>query len=235
MSSSRSIQAARNRRAGDSRLQTSSNIAKKPTTSINSQRVFSGNMNQNQNPNSASNEMSQGANNSLPFKKLTVSDAIGLITLRLGKVEQYLMEFQESDKTPNSSTSSSTGIDTTIFNNLVKRIEDLESNTKLVNLEKSNNSLINDFKLLKTSLDNLQLDLTNKVNDIENAFIDLEKNIDSLNVLENEQEEILVSSVENEFQVEDDNQTENLSNSENNLDNDSAENDIEENELETEN
>ena len=34
----------------------------------------------------------QETSNGLPFTKLTVSDAIGLITLRLGRVEQYLID-----------------------------------------------------------------------------------------------------------------------------------------------
>lgn len=210
MSSSRSIQAARNRRAGDSRLQTSSNIAKKPTTSINSQRVFSGQMAQNNNM--GSNEPTQVSSNGLPFNKLTISDAIGLITLRLGKVEQYLMDFQHNDKTSGTSEPSSTGIDTTIFNNLVKRIDDLENNSKVTNLEKSNNTLINEIKSLKVQINKIQNELNLKISDIENAFIELEKNIDVLsaevNTDANENDEILVSSVENELNVEDGNETE---------------------------
>lgn len=210
MSSSRSIQAARNRRAGDSRLQTSSNIAKKPTTSINSQRVFSGQMAQNNNM--GSNEPTQVSSNGLPFNKLTISDAIGLITLRLGKVEQYLMDFQHNDKTSGTSEPSSTGIDTTIFNNLVKRIDDLENNSKVTNLEKSNNTLINEIKSLKVQINKIQNELNLKISDIENAFIELEKNIDVLsaevNTEANENDEILVSSVENELNVEDGNETE---------------------------
>lgn len=213
MSSSRSIQAARNRRAGDSRLQTSSNIAKKPTTSINSQRVFSGQMAQNNNMASmGSNEHTQVSSNGLPFNKLTISDAIGLITLRLGKVEQYLMDFQHNDKTSGTSEPSSTGIDTTIFNNLVKRIDDLENNSKVTNLEKSNNTLINEIKSLKVQINKIQNELNLKISDIENAFIELEKNIDVLsaevNTEANENDEILVSSVENELNVEDGNETE---------------------------
>lgn len=210
MSSSRSIQAARNRRAGDSRLQTSSNIAKKPTTSINSQRVFSGQMAQNNNM--GSNEPTQVSSNGLPFNKLTISDAIGLITLRLGKVEQYLIDFQHNDKTSGTSEPSSTGIDTTIFNNLVKRIDDLENNSKVTNLEKSNNTLINEIKSLKVQINKIQNELNLKISDIENAFIELEKNIDVLsaevNTDANENDEILVSSVENELNVEDGNETE---------------------------
>ena len=213
MSSSRSIQAARNRRAGDSRLQTSSNIAKKPTTSINSQRVFSGQMAQNNNmATMGSNEPTQVSSNGLPFNKLTISDAIGLITLRLGKVEQYLMDFQHNDKTSGTSEPSSTGIDTTIFNNLVKRIDDLENNSKVTNLEKSNNTLINEIKSLKVQINKIQNELNLKISDIENAFIELEKNIDVLsadvNTEANENDEILVSSVENELNVEDGNEME---------------------------
>ena len=30
----------------------------------------------------------------LPFTKLTISDAIGLVTLRLGRVEQFIIDFE---------------------------------------------------------------------------------------------------------------------------------------------
>jgi hypothetical protein len=69
--------------------------------------------------------------NGLPFSKLTVSDAIGLITLRLGKVEQYLIDVQadggfanqggETNLPPNTKL-----IDNSVLTSIVNRFDALE-------------------------------------------------------------------------------------------------------------
>ena len=86
MSSSRSIAAARNRRAGE-QAPTS-----RPGTSISGQPAFS----QQQQQQSKRSVTAQNSTPNVPVSsnnaKLTISDAIGLITLRLGRVEQIIME-----------------------------------------------------------------------------------------------------------------------------------------------
>ena len=99
MSSSRSIAAARSRRAGESQPPVSGG---RPVTSIASHSAFV----QQQMPPPPSNNVriakapmqqqqqqmpQQGAS---PFTKLSISDAIGLVTLRLGRVEQFIIDFE---------------------------------------------------------------------------------------------------------------------------------------------
>ena len=89
---------------------------------------------------------SQGQSNGLPFSKLTVSDAIGLITLRLGKVEQFLIDFQHEGfgNTNESSIPENTRlIDNSVLTSMINRLDSLEkrdnsgsSNDAVAKLEK---------------------------------------------------------------------------------------------------
>ena len=119
--SSRSLAAARARRAGENAPPVSGN---RPGTSIGGQAAFA---NQNyQQPNNIrtsrpgsgqqqqyqQQEPQQQPQNKLPFTKLSISDAIGLITLRLGRVEQYIIE-TEHEKEVNDSMQ--TNSDSSLF------------------------------------------------------------------------------------------------------------------------
>ena len=130
--SSRSLAAARARRAGENAPPVSGN---RPGTSIGGQAAFA---NQNfQQPSNVRTSRSgsgqqqdpqQQPQNKLGFNKLSISDAIGLITLRLGRVEQYIIE-TEHEKEVNGNTgvnSGSNSLDTTIVNNIVNRLDSLE-------------------------------------------------------------------------------------------------------------
>jgi hypothetical protein len=168
MSSSRSIAAARNRRAGDPPSQPQG----KPMTSIASQSAFSqsypsqnyqpqnypsqnyqpqGYAPQNYPPSgpgknarlSKSNQPPPQVNsNNLPFTKLSISDAIGLITLRLGRVEQFIIEFEEEGKNTGSLNipDNMRLIDNSVLTNIVNRLDSLEkketSNTEIIKMEK---------------------------------------------------------------------------------------------------
>lgn len=158
--SSRSLAAARSRRAGESAPPVSGN---RPGTSIGSSAAFAGqqktppNYNHNMQPNNVRTgrpgappsqqqqqqprqqtagyqEVEQQNKTTKPFNKLTVSDAIGLITIRLGRVEQWVMDTeQENEENGNSNSSSSFNlpenskiIDSSILNNLVSRLDFLE-------------------------------------------------------------------------------------------------------------
>jgi hypothetical protein len=59
----------------------------------------------------------------LPFSKLSISDAIGLITLRLGRVEQYIIELDHSDEHGPDNVPL---FDNSIVNNIVSRLDSLE-------------------------------------------------------------------------------------------------------------
>ena len=186
MSSSRSIAAARNRRAGDSGLQ-AKGPSKQPVTSINSHRAFTQN-----NDSVANNNDSSTSKKGLPFSKLTVSDAIGLITLRLGKVEQYLIDTQNNEIN-NTSNNYNSGIDNCVLTTIINRLDALEKKDinhalheeTIKNINREISTLKQSIQLIKKNTENIQSTVTNKFNDIELAFVELEKNIDALQQLNN--------------------------------------------------
>jgi archaellum component FlaC len=129
--SSRSLAAARSRRAGENPPPVSGN---RPGTSIGGQSAFS----QQQNPYQPSSNVrvarqgqptqfhEQPQQNKMPFNKISVSDAIGLVTLRLGRVEQYIIESEHEKEANGSSEVSGGGIDSSILNNMISRLDSLE-------------------------------------------------------------------------------------------------------------
>lgn len=140
--SSRSLAAARARRAGDAAPPVSGN---RPGTSVGSAAAFSnmppqpGNVRvasrqpmpqqQQQRPQSAAfQQIQQQSQNGLPFTKLSISDAIGLITLRLGRVEQWVIETEhETEGKDNSSTTTSgNAVDNSVLVSLLNRLETVE-------------------------------------------------------------------------------------------------------------
>jgi len=162
-SSSRSIAAARARRAGEPAPPVSGT---RPGTSINSHAAFAPQMQQpyqqqpyqqqpyQQQPPSnvrvprgqppmppqmqqqmqqqMSQQMQQNPANGLPFSKLSISDAIGLITLRLGRVEQFIIDVENGETSLNVSPhelsipENSKVIDTSVLTNIVTRLDSLE-------------------------------------------------------------------------------------------------------------
>ena len=157
--SSRSLAAARARRAGENAPPVSGN---RPGTSIGSHAAFAPQQqtapayNHNAQPNnvragrpgqqqqmprqkqqSAAYQQVQNSQQqekaSLPFSKLSISDAIGLITLRLGRVEQWVIETDHENEVNGHSESGSLNIpenskiiDSSILNNIVSRLDSLE-------------------------------------------------------------------------------------------------------------
>lgn len=139
--SSRSLAAARARRGGESAPPVSGN---RPGTSIGSHAAFAPQQqtppgyNHNAQPNNVrtskpgnQQEQQQQGKQGLPFTKLTVSDAIGLITLRLGRVEQWVIDTEHENEENSGNThfglpENSKIIDTSILNNIVSRLDSLE-------------------------------------------------------------------------------------------------------------
>ena len=203
MSSSRSIAAARNRRSGDAPVNIQSQ--QRPVTSISSQSAFSQqnsrpsnqnqksqNQNQNQNQKSQNQHQNQNQNqksqdvgkppNGLPFSKLSISDAIGLVTLRLGRVEQFMIDIHEQGGT--SVPDNKLVIDNSVITNIVSRLDSLEkkehastNNDKLVHLENEVISLKNIIVKLTNDVHLFMQNTTEKFIDCEEAFIELEKTI----------------------------------------------------------
>jgi hypothetical protein len=191
MSSSRSIAAARNRRSGDAPVNIQTQ--QRPVTSISSQAAFSQqnarqsnqkSQNQKQNQNPKSQDVGKPPNG-LPFSKLSISDAIGLVTLRLGRVEQFMIDIHEQGGVSNTSVSDNKlVIDNSVITNIVSRLDSLEkkehsstNNDKLVYLENEVFALKNLILKLTNDMQLFIQNTTEKFIDYEEAFIELEKSI----------------------------------------------------------
>jgi hypothetical protein len=200
MSSSRSIAAARSRRAGESQPPVSGG---RPVTSIashsafvpqqqmppqppNNVRVAKAPMQQQQQQQQQ--QMSQqGAS---PFTKLSISDAIGLVTLRLGRVEQFIIDFENGEiegHHPNSGGSNipenSRVVDNSVLTTIINRLDAIEkregSNSNVTSLEKD----LKDTKdLLSHLLFKFELftkETGEKFADFDGAISEIEKNMES--------------------------------------------------------
>ena len=143
MSKSRAVASAIQRRSGDPSSQMNST---RPGTSIASQSAFmtaTPNVRIAKAPIMEQQQQAPIQSNGLPFTKLTISDAIGLITLRLGKVEQYIIDVQANGGTfsdePQSNSNKIT-IDNSILSNIINRLDSLEK--KQLNAGSNSNSAV---------------------------------------------------------------------------------------------
>lgn len=182
MSSSRSIAAARNRRAGE-QAPTS-----RPGTSIAAQPAFS---------QQTQGKRSTTTSNSTPNvpvttsnAKLSISDAIGLITLRLGRVEQFIIEAEHNGGLNNGSSIPDNAhlVDKSVINSIVNRLDSLEkkekdssSNQQTIKLE----SEIRDIKDLLMSqilkYEKFTIETNKRFDDVDEAFVEIEKQQEALN------------------------------------------------------
>lgn len=227
MSSSRSIAAARNRRAGEQQpVQTRSG----PGTSIASQAAFVQQMNQDQRATGGRNQMPQGRQmnhqqqqpqvtslaNGIPAgAKLSISDAIGLVTLRLGKVEQFIIQL-ENEILPSlrgqinvSDNINTQQIDRSVINSVVNRLDALEKAQKeiissSINKDNSNDNSIKlekEMREIKEALMTQMIkynkfsdsteqkisEIHQRLADIDNAFVELENQIHIQDIVVDEQ------------------------------------------------
>jgi hypothetical protein len=200
MSSSRSIAAARSRRAGESQPPVSGG---RPVTSIASHSAFV----QQQMPPPPSNNVrvakapmqqqqqqqipQQGAS---PFTKLSISDAIGLVTLRLGRVEQFIIDFENGEIEGHHSNSGGSSIpenskivDNSVLTTIVNRLDALEKREGSSNVNASSvASLEKEMKEAKDLLSHLLFkyelftkETNEKFGDFEGAISEIEKNMES--------------------------------------------------------
>ena len=198
MSSSRSIAAARSRRAGESQPPVSGG---RPGTSIASHSAF---VPQQQMPPPPSNNVRvakppiqqqvQPQSNSLPFSKLSISDAIGLITLRLGRIEQFVIDYENGEVSTNGAVGggipeNSKVIDNSVLTSMINRLDSLEkrepstigqssvNNEQIAKIEKElkeTKDLLSHF-LFKFEL--FSKETNDKFSDFENAFAEIEKSM----------------------------------------------------------
>ena len=204
MSSSRSIAAARSRRAGESQPPVSGG---RPVTSIASHSAFV----QQQMPPPPQNNVriakapmqqqqqqqmpQQGAS---PFTKLSISDAIGLVTLRLGRVEQFIIDFENGEiegHHPNSGGGSSIPenskiVDNSVLTTIINRLDALEkregSSSVTSSVASSIASLEKDLKETKDLLSHFLFkyelftkETGEKFSDFDGAISEIEKGLEA--------------------------------------------------------
>lgn len=180
MSSSRSIAAARNRRSGDTSQQPQQQQVNRPGTSIASQAALQG---------SGNNRRLQSQQTQPPLQqqppqpsrvKLSVSDAIGLITLRLGRVEQILID-QEGAALNGSSLSIPDGtqlVDKSVFNSIINRLEAAENKGKTITTyEETIIRLEKELKDLREAQIKHEAAVKKSFEDVDAAFVDLESQV----------------------------------------------------------
>lgn len=228
MSSNRSVQAAQRRRAGTTEPQ------RGPNQSINSAQVF--NKQQQQPQQNQYNDLSKGKKEGLSsVNKMTIPQAITLITLRLGALESKMMNGLE----PNIMMSNVDGssINTEIIQTILSRLDSLEnqpqiqqgsqSSTELTMLKQQFETVKQATIQMKNSVVTLVKENANLKTQIEILRKDLNEKGDLLVSLQNmtmdNNQKILELSLNQDQDIRDDNHVTNIDFN------------IEENELETEN
>ena len=214
-SSSRSIAAARTRRAGESQPPVSGG---RPGTSIGSHAAFSQQqqmppqppqnnvrvakapMQQQQQQQQSKMSQQQMPQNGLPFSKLSISDAIGLVTLRLGRIEQFVIDFENGEMSSNmkleaSIPENSRIVDNSVLTTIINRLDSLEkkegssanananasSVASLEQIAKIEKDLKETKELLSHLIYKLELfskETNDKFGDFEGAISEIEKNME---------------------------------------------------------
>jgi len=210
--SSRSLAAARARRAGDNVPPVSGN---RPVTSIGSQAAFAQQMPQGMGynmpppPNNVrtaramappqqqqqyqqqqqmrqppqqyqqfyeQQNQQQQPSNGLPFQKLSISDAIGLITLRLGRVEQWIIETDHEEEMNQGNETSGIPdnhkvIDNSVLTSIINRLDSLEKN----GLNNENNVSSEEINGLKNEINSLTEQFKRMGEDVTKHTLELSK------------------------------------------------------------
>lgn len=169
MSSSRSVAAARARRAGD--------IVQKPPMSVRQQQQQM--MGQRPNPNQRMTAPAAVAPMPEPMQqerrpKIEVGTAIGLVTLRLGRLEQFIQEIAENGHIKKDLIAgggapalpdNSKVVDNSVFTSLMSRVD---------GVERKQNSLEADLKQVKDMLINLNATVERLGKETRERFADYE-------------------------------------------------------------
>ncbi len=218
MSSSRSIAAARQRRAGEAPP-----VAQRgPGTSINSQQAFAQQQMQQQpgNPNQLPPQAPQ-----VPVGKLSIGDAFALVTIRLGRIETIIQKLEaEGVIGPNAVHASDSMehdenmrlVDDTVIRNVIARLGDLEKGqTKLTALAQNKQEPELNGEEVYKMVESQTSDLQNQVNQLKNELRDTKEMLMKLQsfsmetnqkiisiVLTQEKQETLLKKVETEPEVE---------------------------------
>jgi hypothetical protein len=179
MSGNRSIQAAQRRRAGPTNNEPPI-PGRNPQTSINSAQIFANQARTGPGPNiptsrlggqqeSMQKQMAQGQNNDKlsSVSKMTIPQAITLITLRLGVVENKLLQMPEmSNFNMNNDIDRETDVDMAVLETIMSRLESLEKRSASTNGVASTpelNSIKQQFETLKQAVVQTKTSTTNLV------------------------------------------------------------------------
>jgi hypothetical protein len=145
MSSNRSLGGARQRRAGEQAPM----VAQRSNTSISSQQIFAKQQMQSQpqqstgqrvqrqpqqqQPQQTQNFNQDGMEQGVPGK-LSIPKAFTLVTLRLGRLEQYIQQIQEEGGLNQyaDTTSENNQVFDSVIKNVLTRLDDLEKNLKQI-------------------------------------------------------------------------------------------------------
>lgn len=181
MSSSKSIAAARARRSGEQQQQ-------RPNTSIASAKAFNPAQQfppQQQQQQQPQQQQRPQVGYGQPGGKISISDAIGLTTIRLGKVEQFIQRLQEEGGLNNSYDIPDNAqlIDKSVITNIISRIDSLEKrdgsniNEKIGRLENEIRSIRELLNTTKSNFDSYVQSNEKRFEDIDIAFVELEQNL----------------------------------------------------------
>lgn len=127
--------------------------------------------------------------NSLPFSKLSISDAIGLITLRLGRVEQWIIETDhegESKSVMNVSGNHTINvpdnhkiIDNSVLSTIISRLDSLEKNT-ILNSENNKENVSDKIIQIQDDVKTLNEQIKNIGDIVTKHTIELSKNTEEV-------------------------------------------------------
>ena len=127
----------------------------------------------------------QQSQNGLPFSKISVGDAIGLITLRLGRCEHWIIEQREPGSAIDNEGVSKLAADVAAMNeHLTKIVEEASKHSLLTakhteQLFRFERELVETKDILKTFMlkyDQFASETNDKLGDYEYAISELEKN-----------------------------------------------------------
>lgn len=194
MSSSRSIAAARQRRSGE-QSNNNSNTGR-PVTSISSQAVFAQqqqqtlsnvkyNNNIQQQPTSGLQKQRVGnrpnVDQSQQQTKISVSNAIALITLRLGRLEQFIQESINDgnfdvNHNSNDFNNNMKMVSDEVFENIVNRLNSVENNDNdiLNSFNEHLSKFDKEIKDMKDSINNLNSKISSFMKETSDRFLDFE-------------------------------------------------------------
>jgi len=145
MSSNRSISGARQRRAGEP----VPTVGQRSNTSIGGQQIFA-KQQQLQRPSSQQLPPVQEMENQMDTK-ISIPKAFTLVTLRLGRLEQYIQQLQEEGAFVTKV--GETEVDDVIMRNIIGRLETLEKGKNNMNTNSNNEKLLEEkFNKLEKEL-----------------------------------------------------------------------------------